>query len=317
MKKILFWIVALLITLSSAFYQRMTGPTHPLRGRVSIDDSPISYRLSRNPITGKEYEFAVEVPNPDIQGYVLYRRFKTGEEWTRKPLVREDIDLVGRLPTQPPAGKLEYRVFLVSGEKEVPLPGERPVVIRFKGAVPTAILFIHIIIMFLAMLVSTRAGIEALDRKSNPRKLALWAAGLLFLGGMILGPIVQKYAFGALWTGFPFGFDLTDNKTLIAMVGWLAAVIAGRGGRSARGWVIGASVLMLVIFLIPHSLLGSELKYTEVDLERELTLLPSNQSASLFHLSLKAIVTSKTTGVGFPSRSKGSYSHCLTASIAG
>jgi hypothetical protein len=221
--------------------------------------------LARNPITGEDYEFAVEVPNPDIQGYVLFRRFKTGESWTRKPLVREETDLVGRLPTQPPAGKLEYRVFLVKGEKEVSLSGEKPVVIRFKGAVPTAILLIHVIVMFSAMLVSTRAGIEALGRKNNPRKLALWAAGLLFIGGMILGPIVQKYAFGALWTGFPFGFDLTDNKTLIAMVGWLAAVIAGRGGRPARGWVLGASVLLLVIFLIPHSLLGSELKYPDVD----------------------------------------------------
>lgn len=261
MKKVFFWIIALLITLSAAFYQRLTGPTHPLRGKVSIGDSRISFRLARNPVTGEDYEFEIKVPNPDIRGYVLFRRFKTGENWTKQPLERKEAALFGRLPTQPPAGKLEYRVFLVSGEGEVSLSGRKPVIIRFKGAVPVSILIPHVIIMFLAMLFSTRTGLAALDRKSNPRKLALWTAGLLFLGGMILGPVVQKYAFGALWTGFPFGFDLTDNKTLIAMVGWLAAVIAGRGGRPARGWVLGASILLLVAFLIPHSLLGSELKY--------------------------------------------------------
>ena len=37
----------------------------------------------------------------------------------------------------------------------------------------------------------------------------------LGLGGMILGPIVQKYAFGAYWTGIPFGHDLTDAKNLV------------------------------------------------------------------------------------------------------
>ena len=42
---------------------------------------------------------------------------------------------------------------------------------------------------------------------------------------MILGPIVQYYAFGDLWTGIPFGWDLTDNKTLIALIFWILAVV--------------------------------------------------------------------------------------------
>jgi hypothetical protein len=82
---------------------------------------------------------------------------------------------------------------------------------------------------------------------------------------MILGPLVQKYAFGALWTGFPFGYDLTDNKTLIAFLGWIAAWIAGRKGKPARGWVLGASILLLVVYLIPHSLFGSELDYSKIN----------------------------------------------------
>jgi hypothetical protein len=131
--------------------------------------------------------------------------------------------------------------------------------------VPAAILLAHIIIIFLAMLFSARAGIEALDRRGNPRKLVLWTVGLLFVGGLILGPVVQKYAFGEFWTGFPLGKDLTDTKILIAMAGWIAAVFAGRGGKPARRWVLGASILLLVVFLIPHSLLGSELDYSEME----------------------------------------------------
>jgi hypothetical protein len=118
--------------------------------------------------------------------------------------------------------------------------------------------------MFLAMLFSNRAGIEALRPQSNPRTYALWTLALLFVGGIILGPIVQKLAFGVFWTGFPLGYDLTDNKTLIALIGWLAAVIAGRGGRPARWWVLGAAILLLVVYLIPHSLLGSELDYSQL-----------------------------------------------------
>jgi len=73
---------------------------------------------------------------------------------------------------------------------------------------------------------------------------------------------VQKYAFDAFWTGFPFGYDLTDNKALIAMLFWLAAWLASRT-RDRRGWIILAALVMFIIFMIPHSLLGSELDYTQ------------------------------------------------------
>ena len=262
MKKIGFWVIAFLITISAAFYQHRTGPTYPLRGTAALEDTPIKFRLPRSAETGKDYEFELRVANPDISGYVIYKRHKTADKWARMPLVRKDDILVGRLPHQPPAGKLAYRVVLESHDGDLSLSGEQPIVIRFKGTHPAAVLIPHVIIMFLAMLLSTRAGLEALDLKSNPRKYALWAAGLLFIGGMILGPLVQKYAFGSLWTGFPLGYDLTDNKTLIAMIGWIAAVIAGRKGKPARGWILGAAILTLVIFLIPHSLLGSELDYS-------------------------------------------------------
>jgi len=262
MKRFFLWLLAVVITLASAVYQRMTGPTYPLRGRAALAGSEIKYKLPRSHEITSDCEVAVKVPSPEVTGRLVYKRFKTADPWTEVPLAREEDRLVGRLPKQPMAGKLAYEVLLSFQGQETSLVGEDPVIIRFKGAVPMPILLLHIIVMFGAMLLSTRAGLAALDRRSNPRRLAVWTALFLFVGGFILGPLVQKFAFGAWWTGFPLGFDLTDNKTLIAMVGWVAALVAGRGGKPARGWVVGAAVLMLVVFMIPHSLLGSELKYT-------------------------------------------------------
>lgn len=265
MKKVLLWIIAFLITISAAVYQRMTGPTHPLRGKATINGTEIAYKLERNPLTTGDHEVQITVPNEEITGTLLYKRYKTDDPWTKIPMKRDEDALAGSLPQQPSAGKLEYRILLASQGSEISLTGEKSVIIRFKDPVPGVILVPHIIIMFLAMLFSTRAGIEALNPKGNPRKLALWTTGLLFVGGFILGPLVQKFAFGDLWTGFPFGTDLTDNKTLIAMIGWIAALIAGRGGKPARWWVLGASILLMAVYLIPHSLLGSELDYSQLE----------------------------------------------------
>ena len=75
---------------------------------------------------------------------------------------------------------------------------------------------------------------------------------------MIFGPLVQFHAFGEYWTGIPFGWDLTDNKTLIAFLFWLLAV-SGNWKREKPSLTILAAAIMLMIFSIPHSMFGSEL----------------------------------------------------------
>ena len=267
MKNICLWILAFLITATAAVYQRMTGPTYPIHGTIVFQGGEIDYRLERSHESLQDYHIRIEAPNPELRGKVEFKRFKSGDEWSRMPMIREGNDLTAALPHQPPAGKLAYRVILIKQNDEVSLTGDDPVVIRFKGTVPGWVLIPHIIIMFAAMLFSTRAGIEAFRPKKNPRVLVIWTTGLLFIGGIILGPLVQKFAFGALWTGFPFGTDLTDNKTLIAMIGWIVALIVGRKDRDARVWVIIAALLLLAVYLIPHSLLGSELDYSQPSLD--------------------------------------------------
>ena len=263
MKKFLFWFLAVVITLGSAVYQRKTGPTHPLRGKVVVEGTKIKYRLPRSAETVRDAE--VRIPAPALlQGYLDYKRFKTEDAWTRVALAREGGDLVGLLPKQPAAGKLLYTVNLTGGYVTTPVAGGKPAVIRFKDPVPAWVIIPHVLIMFAGMLLSTAAGLAALDKKRNPRRLVLCAVALLFIGGFILGPLVQKFAFGVTWAGFPVGFDLTDNKTLIAFLFWVAALIAGRKGKPARPFVLAASLVTLLIFLIPHSLMGSELDYSKM-----------------------------------------------------
>lgn len=261
MRKAILWILALLLTLASAVYQRMTGPTHPLRGKTDLGGTSVSWRLPRSADSVRDCGIEIAGVPTGLSGYLEYRRHKTDDAWTRIEMSRGGKTLAAALPKQPPAGKLDYRVVLAVDGLETPLNGGVPAVIRFKGEVPAAVLIPHILIMFLAMLLSARAGLAALGRTENPRRLVILTCAALVLGGFVLGPLMQHYAFGAFWTGFPLGSDLTDTKTLVAMIAWLAALIAGRKGRPARGWVLAAAIVMLIVFSIPHSLLGSELVY--------------------------------------------------------
>lgn len=258
-----------MITIASAVYQRVTGPTYPLDGQVKFAGEVINFEFGRSHDAGVPQKVEINIDSDNIEGFLVWKRYKTDDSLTYVKLKRKAGNLTAELPGQPPAGKLRYYVKLQDSNEKIRLPKEEDVVTRFKGVVPSYILIPHIIAMFGTMLLSTRTGIEALRKNGSYKKLTYWTIGFLIAGGMILGPITQYYAFGAFWTGFPFGTDLTDNKTLLALIGWLIALWALWKSQKPRFYIIGASILLLVIFLIPHSVMGSELDYEKLDKQKQ------------------------------------------------
>ena len=263
------WFLAIVITLSAAVYQKVTGPTYPLRGKIKIENNVIKYELPRTHGGNDEQTVSIIIPSNKVSGFLVWKRYKTNDKWNYDSLKHSGDTLTAFLPGQPPAGKLEYYLKLENNGAEYIVPGKNTVVIRFKGKVPNGILIPHILAMFLAMLFSTRAGLEIISRSGKVKAYVYWTLGFLIFGGFIFGPLVQKFAFGALWTGVPFGWDLTDNKTLIALVGWLIVLWAFRKTKFPERWAVFGAVITLVIFLIPHSVLGSELDYNKLDKEKQ------------------------------------------------
>lgn len=271
LKNTLLWILAIVLTLSIVVYQRATGPTYPVKGTIEISSGTIDYKLLRSHDTEINAPVEVEVQDKEVTGKLTFKRFKSYDEWTTIDMHRKGGKLISELPFQPAAGKIEYHVSLYKEGKEYKLNDE-PVIIRFKGAVPRPILIPHIFFMFISMLFGMRAALEAIFKGDDNRFFVGVTLVTLFLGGLILGPIVQKYAFDAFWTGWPFGHDLTDNKTLATFLFWLFAFFKLRKNPTNRLWPIIAAVVMLAVYIIPHSVLGSEIDHTKTETTVEQTI---------------------------------------------
>lgn len=261
-KKILFWIIAIIITLAVAVYQRMSGPTYPESYKFQANSKEYKIRLPRSQNGTSDAMIRLGIEDAGIGGIIYYRRFNTGDPLDTINFHRENQELVAWLPGQPPAGKLEYGIKLTDKNGEVLFQTPENIVIRFKDIVPAYVLIPHVFLIFTAMLLSNLTGLFAIANIPS-YKLYTFLTLLFFLfGGMIMGPVVQKYAFGEFWTGFPLGRDLTDNKALIAFVLWIIAWIGNRKHKQRRYLVIIAAAINLAISLIPHSFMGSELDYT-------------------------------------------------------
>ncbi len=270
------WFLAFLLAASAMIYQRATGPTYPVKIRVA---DGITAKLIRTHESTDDaiVELPAPLSEPKPAATLFYKRYRTTDEFTAAPMTtveeKEQYKLEGALPKQPAAGKLEYYIEAkIDGkQRRFPEQADKFVLIRFKDPVPDGILIPHITLMIFSILLGMRSGLAALFAPYNLRQLAWVTLCGMMVGGMILGPCVQKYAFGEYWTGFPLGGDWTDNKMLFMFLAWVFAcsVIGLNPYKKVtaimRIVVFTASIVMTVCYLIPHSMGGSELDYSQVD----------------------------------------------------
>ncbi|MGA3014807.1 MAG: hypothetical protein ABSD71_12335 [Bacteroidales bacterium] len=257
------WIFAILFTVVIAGYQRRTGPTYPMYVKKEIGKTVIKTELIRTYEGQDGAKVILNIPDTTIHGKIQFRRFKSFDNWTTSPMVRKGDSLIASLPHLDISGKVMYYITLVKGNEQV-LLNDDAAILRYKGYIPVFILLPHILIIFLAMLFSTITGIEAITNGKHTFLYTWITIITLLIGGLILGPIVQKCSFGVYWAGWPFGHDLTDNKSVVAFIFWVIALIVQYRNREKKLWTIIASIVLLIVFLIPHSMLGSEIDYTKL-----------------------------------------------------
>jgi len=274
LKKTLLWITAVFAAVAAMIYQRSTGPTYEYRGYLDHNGESSKYELLRShETTGGANIIMPTIEGVDYRASLNYKRYQTEDTITVVDFqLNENGEFFAQLPVQPAAGKMEYFVTgtLDGNEFSIPENSEEKIILRYKDPVSNYILIPHVVMMIIVIIFGIRAGLSALFDHGSMRKWTAVAFTAMTVGGMMLGPLVQKAAFGEYWTGFPFGGDFTDNKMLIMWVAWaLAMAIIGFKEKKketvSKATVLTASVVMIVVYLIPHSMGGSTLDYDQVD----------------------------------------------------
>ena len=275
MKKVFFWLLAILITLSAVIYQRKTGPTYDKKMKIQVNGITSELKLIRSMEIGNETGVKLNIDDTNLKARLFYKRFLTKDaytavdfEYAKKPIdsfimnkvfkINEEKGWFAQVPDQPMAGKIQYYFEVTDNNGVQTYLKDEPIVVRFKGAVPDYILAPHIFFMFFAMLLGNLAGIMAVFKHNGYKYFTKLTVIALFVGGMVLGPWVQWYAFGEAWAGIPFAWDLTDNKTLLAFIFWLIALFVNRK-KEKPVYTIVACIVMLIVYSIPHSMYGSQL----------------------------------------------------------
>ncbi len=146
-------------------------------------------------------------------------------------------------------------------------------ILKYKGTASTVVIVAHVVFMFAAFFFMVMSALFAIDilrgreDKKNAVRAARWALAASFIGGWPLGFILNYQTFGTLWEGFPFGYDVTDNKTQVIFVLWLVSLLLAWGSFIGKGEekdrlgrrsfaiaVIACFLVSLALFILPHSI---------------------------------------------------------------
>ena len=117
-KPVFYWIIAIVITLSAAVYQRMTGPTYPKRFNIEYNGSEYKVKLPRSHVSTSVCPVELKIPAENLNAKLKYKRYPSNDEWTA--IVFESIDnkLIAEIPNQEAAGKILYQVSIFDGNDE-------------------------------------------------------------------------------------------------------------------------------------------------------------------------------------------------------
>lgn len=136
--------------------------------------------------------------------------------------------------------------------------------VRFEGKASFILLLFHIVLMIAAFFLLIHALYYALNYLATEERgeaiVRSVNLGIItfFITGFPIGWVIEKQVLGNYWEGIPFGWDITDSKTLIILVIWLIVIwLKTKNKMSIRTyakWVIINTIITIMLFLLPHSL---------------------------------------------------------------
>ena len=79
-RRILLWILGAIITLAMAYYQRLTGPTYPVKIEFSLNNKTYESKLIRSHGGDDDAKVFLNITDENIKAKLFYKNYPENEE---------------------------------------------------------------------------------------------------------------------------------------------------------------------------------------------------------------------------------------------
>ncbi|MFZ1946591.1 MAG: hypothetical protein WAW06_03535 [bacterium] len=210
----------------------------------------------------------------DIKAFIFYRSGGRPFQVSEMRLL-EPGRYFGAIPPHVRGDKLEYYIEArTASDIVVRVPAKQKAegfVVSIEGRANRYLLGTHIAVIFVALFFFIFAGYLSYQALQHRRSLlyiprvAFLGTAAFFIASIPLGMAVAYQTYGKIWTGFPVGGDLTDNKSLAILIYWAVCAVLYRGSLWRKDpshdflpmvtlpYVhLAGAAITVVLFLLPH-----------------------------------------------------------------
>jgi hypothetical protein len=243
---------------------------------VTSGDLRVEYTPDKDDYEFRSHLFPVKVQTPHgVASVVLHYGGKEGFQKKELEVMPGDSTWYVTSLVLPEKGIRTYYYFVVRDVvgNEVILPSRAKSMytkeyhyfkLRSEGHVWQWALYLHVLLMLIAFVLYVHVLYDALyilhggHRERRIVLTTLYAQVCFFISGFPLGWIIEKQVLGNYWEGIPFGWDITDSKTLFIFVFWMIPLILywtkRIGEKGFAWWALGAVLFTIAMFALPHSI---------------------------------------------------------------
>jgi hypothetical protein len=216
---------------------------NPWQRKVKIGHEPLKDTTNTEGYSIKaviDNDLAPELMNNGIKVYystngASYKSIvmEPGEEWN---------EYEAKIPGQNEGDRISYYISVLDVDEHITqLPKYAPhdkftfTVLSSRGEASASILWTHVIFIVGAIIFVLGAAFYGLMYLRTGRginkaiQMAGITTGMVFIGGFPLGFALAYQVYGVPWTGVPFGWDITDNKTLVILLFFSISLFLVRG----------------------------------------------------------------------------------------
>jgi hypothetical protein len=210
----------------------------------------------------------------EIKAFIFYRSKGRPFQVAEMRLL-EPGRYFGSIPPQVRGDKLEYYIEArTSSDIVARVPAKQKAegfVVSIEGRANRYLLGAHIAMIFAALFFYIFAGYLSYQALQHRRSLlfiprvAFLGTAAFFIASIPLGMAVAYQTYGQIWSGFPVGGDLTDNKSLAILIYWAICAVLYRGSLWRKDpshdflpmvtlpYVhLAGAVITVVLFALPH-----------------------------------------------------------------
>lgn len=218
------WIASFIIVFVSIYVANILDDDYPITSTFGIDGKKVSYRFEKVHYGSDDIQVIIRTDLPELTGKVFWRN-NADSILHFNELKKSDLILFENILALHPEQKLKYYIKLYYKDKTFTLPENEKVEITFFGKIPSMLIVLENLLLYLGLTLAIRTGLEYFNNGEKSKKFGTLTAVLFLTLIALINPLYLTYKFGFMNHSIPPISKLFLWSDISIFILWVSTLI--------------------------------------------------------------------------------------------